>query len=539
LSLDEHSSREEMRSADCEEQELKRAVMVTILGVALHAVSWRVLVAEENSPQSKTGLVKKVDASAGQVVVLAVRELTFAVTESTRIVQGDVARKLGDITVGATVTVAYTREGDTRTATKITIVGDLAKGEPSVKETGAAATQSSALAESDLAETVRMLGERLDQLAATAEPPLFRRHLISVNAIVRSEAARAMLDDGANPKVAGETRGYLRDLANAYAGDAAQWDTYLEGRRALVLARLSGRDGTLQFCCVHLPADWDTQMSYPLLLNLHGAGPIHPLYYVAVVARGISSNSPERAGYHVMPYGRGNSSYRDIGEIDVLECFDDVHRTFRIDDDRCYLYGFSMGGSGTWRIARRTPDRWAAIAPCGAGGPGVHPPAMLARNVTNLPVRIYIGEADRGFEGAKTLRDTIAQYGPAPAFASTPGLGHVWTDQARAECVEWLLGHTRKRPDSFTFVADTDDHLGVWGITMKRDIALSVLPEFECTISGNTVRIDSKGTAGMEANLGAGGLGLSGPVVVVWNGTKAYEGPASVIELGEGTRRRR
>jgi hypothetical protein len=115
----------------------------------------------------------------------------------------------------------------------------------------------------------------------------------------------------------------------------------------------------------------------------------------------------------------------------------------------------------------------------------------------------------------------------------------VWTEQARTQCVAWLLEHTRKRPDKFAFVADTDDHLGVWAITMKRDIAVSPLPEFACAITGNTVRIDSKGTAGLDVNLGAGGLGLRGTVVVIWNGAKAYEGPTSAIELGEGAKRRR
>ena len=212
---------------------------------------------------------------------------------------------------------------------------------------------------------MRLLGDRLDQLAATAESPLFRRHLISVNAIVHSESARAMLYASTAPKVVEETLGYLRRLIKAYNGDAAQWSTYLEGRRALVLARLSARDGTLQFYCVHLPAAWDTDTSYPLLLNLHGAGPTHPLFYVAVVGQGIPPHSLERTGYHVMPFGRGNASYRDIGEVDVLETFDDVHRTFKIDDDHCYLYGFSMGGSGTCGFPGELADRWAAIAICG------------------------------------------------------------------------------------------------------------------------------------------------------------------------------
>jgi pimeloyl-ACP methyl ester carboxylesterase len=405
--------------------------------------------------------------------------------------------------------------------------------------TGIGEAQPSGGAENNLAEAARQLGNRLDQLAATAEPPLFKRHLTSVNAIVRSEAARALLYAGSDPKAAEEALGFVTQLIKAYGRDAAQWNTYLEGRRGLVLARLSGRDGTLQFSIVRLPTAWDPQRAYPLLMNLHGAGPASPLHYIAVISQGATPGFLAQAGYYVMPYGRGNSSYRDIGEIDVLESYDDMHRSFKIDADRRYLYGFSMGGSGTWRIARRTPDRWAAVAPCGAGGPGVHPPAILARNVTYLPIRIYIGEADPGFAGAKTLRDTIAQYGPAPVFTSAPGLGHVWPAQAHADCVAWLLKHTRKRPDKFAFVADTDDHLGVWGITMKRDMALSPLPEFECAITGNSVRIDSKGTAGMEVKLGAEGLGLSGAVMVTWNGAKSYEGPAATIELREGTKRRR
>ena len=108
---------------------------------------------------------------------------------------------------------------------------------------------------------------------------------------------------------------------------------------------------------------------------------------------------------------------------------------------------------------------------------------MLARNVTYLPIRIYIGEADRGFGGAKTLRDTIAQYGPAPVFTSAPGWATYGPARLSTQCVAWLLKHTRKRPDKFAFVADTDDHLGVWGITMKRDVAVSPLPEFECAIT--------------------------------------------------------
>src|ERR1035441_787997 len=167
--------------------------------------------------------------------------------------------------------------------------------------TGIGAAQPSGGAENKLAEAVRQLGNRLDQLAATAEPPLFKRHLTSVNAIVRLEAARALLYAGSDPKAAEEALSFVTQLIKAYGGDAAHWNTFLEGRRGLVLARLSGRDGTLQFSIVRLPTAWDPQRAYPLLMNLHGAGPASPLHYVAVISQGVIPGFLAQAGFYVMP----------------------------------------------------------------------------------------------------------------------------------------------------------------------------------------------------------------------------------------------
>src|ERR1035441_8741478 len=90
--------------------------------------------------------------------------------------------------------------------------------------TGIGEAQPSGGTENNLAEAVRQLGNRLDQLAATAEPPLFKRHLTSVNAIAHSEAARAMLYAGSDPKAAEEALGFVTQLIEAYGGDAAQWN---------------------------------------------------------------------------------------------------------------------------------------------------------------------------------------------------------------------------------------------------------------------------------------------------------------------------
>ena len=47
-----------------------------------------------------------------------------------------------------------------------------------------------------------------------------------------------------------------------------------------------------------------------------------------------------------------------------------VRQQYKIDESRIYLMGHSMGGIGTWKIAPKYPDIWAAIAPiAGTGAP--------------------------------------------------------------------------------------------------------------------------------------------------------------------------
>ncbi|MGD0093419.1 MAG: hypothetical protein ABSE73_26195 [Planctomycetota bacterium] len=105
---------------------MRRSVMWATCGMMLLGLAQGVSAAEavEAKVQTKTGIVKKVDEAAKQVVVMVARELTFTVTDATKIVQGDETKKLSDIKVDAKVAVDYTREGDTRTAKKIAILPD-------------------------------------------------------------------------------------------------------------------------------------------------------------------------------------------------------------------------------------------------------------------------------------------------------------------------------------------------------------------------------------------------------------------------------
>jgi pimeloyl-ACP methyl ester carboxylesterase len=56
-----------------------------------------------------------------------------------------------------------------------------------------------------------------------------------------------------------------------------------------------------------------------------------------------------------------------IGNSVMLSLISKMKRRFRIDPDRVYVTGHSMGGHMTWRSAMGFPDMWAAVAPMSGG----------------------------------------------------------------------------------------------------------------------------------------------------------------------------
>lgn len=67
------------------------------------------------------------------------------------------------------------------------------------------------------------------------------------------------------------------------------------------------------------------------------------------------------------PNGLTDPHIAKLSEEDVMAVLALVRKDYRIDSDRIYLMGNSMGGMGTEYLAVRYPEVWAAIAP--SGGP--------------------------------------------------------------------------------------------------------------------------------------------------------------------------
>mgnify|MGYP003322812818 CR=1 FL=1 len=99
---------------------------------------------------------------------------------------------------------------------------------------------------------------------------------------------------------------------------------------------------------------YDWIMNYAGFLDLaeqHGYVVVTPLGYT------------RRGGYGY----RGDSENDQRAERDVMNVLSLVTDELNIDDRRIYLWGHSMGGSGTYYLASRHPDIWAGLAAVAGG----------------------------------------------------------------------------------------------------------------------------------------------------------------------------
>jgi predicted peptidase len=69
-----------------------------------------------------------------------------------------------------------------------------------------------------------------------------------------------------------------------------------------------------------------------------------------------------------------------------------VRKEFQVDDARTYVMGHSMGGAGTFHLAMKYPERWAAAAAIAPAAFSVDTEGL--KKVPRMPFMIVHGDAD-------------------------------------------------------------------------------------------------------------------------------------------------
>ncbi|MBT8148294.1 MAG: prolyl oligopeptidase family serine peptidase, partial [Gammaproteobacteria bacterium] len=138
----------------------------------------------------------------------------------------------------------------------------------------------------------------------------------------------------------------------------------------------------------------------------------------------------------------------DRVESDLLRIYTAVLDNYRTDRQRVYLSGVSYGGFGTWYMASKHPQLFAAIAAVvGWGHPALMPPIAAAQ----LPVWVFAGGRDTA----------VLQENFYPGLNRLEALGHrqlrftshqdmehdAWTRvYAGQDIYDWLLSHSLDAP---------------------------------------------------------------------------------------------
>ncbi len=194
-----------------------------------------------------------------------------------------------------------------------------------------------------------------------------------------------------------------------------------------------------------LPDGYDQQESWPLMLFLHGAGERGDDLKL-VKKHGppkIVETKKDFPFIVVSPQCKPNIWWQPMKLIALL---DEIVAKYKVDEDRIYVTGLSMGGFGTWALAAQTPDRFAAVAPiCGGGEP------YWARRFPPLPVWAFHGGKDFLVPPRRSeeMVEALKKFGGKPKLTVYPDAGHdSWTETYdNPELYEWLLEQKRASRD--------------------------------------------------------------------------------------------
>jgi predicted esterase len=125
------------------------------------------------------------------------------------------------------------------------------------------------------------------------------------------------------------------------------------------------------------------------------AAPANPEPSATGTPNATAAPSPGRRG--ALPPGlltdpNDPPNLRELSEKETLEVVDLIRKEFKVDDDRTYLMGHSMGGAGTLYLAMKYPQRWAAAAAIAPAAFSVDREGLS--KIPKLPLLLVHGDMD-------------------------------------------------------------------------------------------------------------------------------------------------
>nr|WP_299383933.1 prolyl oligopeptidase family serine peptidase [Allomuricauda sp.] len=216
-----------------------------------------------------------------------------------------------------------------------------------------------------------------------------------------------------------------------------------------------------------LPKDFDASKKYPLVLFLHGSGERGNNNEAQLVhGSSLFLKDDVRNNYQaivVFPQCAANSSWSRLdtkGDFENREfiffedaeptkdmvllegLLKDLRKKYKLDKNRLYVGGLSMGGMGTFELVRRNPKMFAAAFPiCG----GAHP--NISKKLSKPHWWVFHGDADKVVpeKYSAEMVKAMQAAGVEVKYTVYPGVGHNSWDNtfAEPELLSWLFSKSK------------------------------------------------------------------------------------------------
>jgi predicted esterase len=186
----------------------------------------------------------------------------------------------------------------------------------------------------------------------------------------------------------------------------------------------------------------DTVTKWPMIIFLHGSGESGDnLEKVKVHGPPKLIAQGKKFPFIVVSPQAPNASTGFQTEV-LKGMLGDLKKKYHVDEDRVYLTGLSMGGYGTWEVAQKHPEDFAAIAPvCGGGD------AEKTWRLRHIPVWCFHGAKDDvvPLAASQLMVDSLKKYSTNVRFTIYPNANHnSWEETYNNDSLyTWFLSQKR------------------------------------------------------------------------------------------------
>jgi poly(3-hydroxybutyrate) depolymerase len=197
---------------------------------------------------------------------------------------------------------------------------------------------------------------------------------------------------------------------------------------------------------VFLPKDYEKSTEkWPLILYLHG-GSLRGNDISRMKKWGLTERvegDPNFPFIVVSPQCHQGEIWTDVDALGAI--LDEVAQTNRVDPDRVYVTGHSMGGRGALYAAYKMPDRFAAVLSLG-------PVSLItawAEKLATVPLWLFHGTKDQftPLNEVEELVRAVEVAGGHPQLTVLPERDHYILDvYDRPDLYKWLAQQKRKHP---------------------------------------------------------------------------------------------